>query len=616
MNRPLFPLLVACAWALVAVPFAPASALALDRPAAANTPTHAETLASLPTGMPLVPAESYAHSGPEGNYRVRKNGATWEVATLQATSPSWAIQLIGKTTAPVSRGDTGLLRFRARLTHTLHETGQGRIRVVVQRAGGDYQRSAAAGFDLTPEWTEFFVPVRFAGNYAAQEIGVFFGFGFHAQTVEVADVSLTHYGTAVAFADLPRTRITYQGSAPDAAWRNAALARIEKIRKGDLAVFVLDANGAPVTGAEVQVEMTRHHFEFGTAAPFSLLMDQTATGDNYRRALFSIFNAVGPENDLKWPFWVGDRDTHGQHKERTLAALRWLKEREIPVRGHVLIWPGQKRLPNFINALIGTPRQSEIPGHITRHMHEIADATAGYVSEWDVLNEPYSHHELMDMFGREIMADWFKTARAALGPDVPLYFNDWGNHDIAGDPIHLRHFIDTARFIMSKGGQIDGLGLQAHIGGVPPAPETLLATLDHYQKELGLPIRVTEYDFNTDDPQLNAAYTRDFLIAYFSHPLTVGFQFWGFWEKAHWRPQAALFDAEWRETPAGTATRELLRETWWTRAAGSSDASGRYATRGFHGRYTVRARLGERLVEAEVRHLPGTRPTTVYLVLP
>ncbi|MBC8010705.1 MAG: endo-1,4-beta-xylanase, partial [Burkholderiales bacterium] len=576
--------------------------------------------AALPAGTALVSPATFVPSGDASLYQLANTGAPdapiWQVATLRDTSPSWAIQLGGRTTAAVKKGDTGLLRFRGRVTRTLHETGQGQLRVVVQRVGGDFQRSATARFDLVPEWTEFFVPVRFANNYAAGEIGVYFGFGFSAQTVEIADVSLSHYGAAVAFADLPRTRVTYEGAAPDAAWRRDAFARIEQIRKGDLAVHVLDAAGRPVPTAAVTVEMQQHHFEFGTAAPFSLLMGNGPDSEPYRKALFSIFNAVGPENDLKWPFWAGDRDEHGEHRERTLAALRWLKERDIPVRGHVLVWPGQKRLPKAINARIGTPAQSEIPALITEHIRDITTATAGLVSEWDVLNEPFSHHELMDLFGREIMADWFKAARQHLGPGVPLYFNDWGNHDLVGDPIHLRHFIDTARFILANGGPIDGLGLQAHIGGTPPAPATLLATLDLYQKELGLPVRVTEFDFTTDDPQLHAAYTRDFLIAYFSHPSTAGIQFWGFWEKSHWRPQAALFDANWKETPAGTATRVLLRETWWTRAAGDTDAAGRYAARGFYGRYKVRATLGNRVVETEVRHLPGAAPTAVHLVLP
>jgi Beta-1,4-xylanase len=573
-----------------------------------------------PGGSPLISASEVSPLGKEELYKFKTIGPSsspvWEVVTLRDTSPAWAIQLVARSTAPVKKGDVALLRFRARVSHTEHETGQGQIRAVVQRAGGDFQRSATARFDLLPEWQDFFVPVRFASDYAAGEVGVYLGFGFHAQTVQVSDLALLHYGKKLAYEALPRTRVTYQGQAPDAPWRREAEARIEQIRKGDIAIEVVDADGRPVPAARVSVEMTRHHFEFGTAAPFSLLMSEGENGERFRETLFSIFNAVGPENDLKWPFWVGDRDNHGQHKERTLAALRWLKERDIPVRGHVFVWPAAKRLPKEIVALIGTPREKEIPGRVLEHIREISTATAGLVSEWDVLNEPFNHHQLMDLFGKEIMVDWFKTAREVLGPDVPLYFNDWGNHDLALDPVHLKHFIDTARFILDRGGPLDGLGLQCHIGGVPPSPESLLATLDHYQKELGLKVRATEFDFTTDDPELHAQYSRDFLIAYFSHPIVAGIQFWGFWEGAHWRPAAALYDKKWNERPAGTAVRTLIRDTWWTRASGETDVSGAYATRGFYGRYQVRATLDDREVEAELRHVPGASPTRLRLVLP
>ncbi len=574
-----------------------------------------------PGGVPLISTANVQGQGKSELYTLKTTGPasspTWEIATLRDTNPAWAIQLIARTTAPVKKGDIALLRFRARVSHTHHETGQGQIRAVVQRAGGDYQRSAMARFDLLPQWQDYHVPVRFASDYGAGEAGVYLGFGFHAQTVQITDLALLHYGTKIAYEDLPRTRVTYQGQSPDAAWRREAEARIERLRKGDIAIEVVDSAGRPLPAARVSVEMTRHHFEFGTAAPFSLLMSEGENGPRFRETLFSIFNAVGPENDLKWPFWAGDRDTHGQHRERTLAALRWLKEREIPVRGHVLVWASSKRLPKEIVSLIGTPRQKEIPERVLAHIRDIASATAGLVSEWDVLNEPYNNHELMDLFGKDIMVDWFKTAREVLGPDVPLYFNDWGNHDLALDPVHLKHFIDTARFIQSRGGPIDGLGLQCHIGGIPPAPESLLATLDHYQKELGLPVKATEFDFMTDDPQLHADYSRDFLIAYFSHPIVAGVQFWGFWEGAHWRPAAALYDRDWTERPAGTAVRTLIRDTWWTRAAGDTGADGRYSARGFYGRYQVRATLGDRTVEAELRHVPGaTGPTTLRLVLP
>lgn len=567
-------------------------------------------------GSSLIhPAQFHARGEPQ-TYAATSRGPTenptWEIATLRDTSPAWAIQLSTPSTRPVERDDVALVRFRGRLLHTLQESGQGKVRLVVQETGGNYERSGIRALDLTREWQEFFVPVRFPKSYAPGEVGLYFEFGYAAQTVEIGDISLMHYGKQVAYGDLPRTRVTYAGAEPDARWRQDALARIEQIRKGELAVTVTDTAGRPIPGATVRIQMQRHHFEFGTAVQLKLLLEDSPDADRYRDVLLSLFNAVGPENDLKWPAW----SKSSENREKTVQALHWLRSQGLPVRGHVLAWPGRRYLPKDIVALFGTERQNEIPALLRAHIRDVITATQGLLTEWDVLNEPYSNRDLMDLFGPEIMAEWFKIARALLGPSVPLYFNDWGNHDLYGDPNHFRHFIDTARYILAQGGPIDGLGLQCHIGGIPTAPETLLKTLDAYQKELGLPIRATEFDFTTDDPSLHAQYTRDFLIAYFSHPSVVGIQYWGFWEKAHWKPVASLYNADWSERPAGTATRQMIREVWWTHAEGRTDDAGRYSVRGFYGTYTIVATHNESRSERTLSHLPGNSPTSITLSLP
>ena len=70
------------------------------------------------------------------------------------------------------------------------------------------------------------------------------------------------------------------GSEPDAAWRKAAEARIEKIRKGDLTVLVKDAAGKPVPGAEVAVRMKKHAFLWGTAVSASAFSNGRMTPEN------------------------------------------------------------------------------------------------------------------------------------------------------------------------------------------------------------------------------------------------------------------------------------------------------------------------------------------------
>ena len=120
----------------------------------------------------------------------------------------------------------------------------------------------------------------------------------------------------------------------------------------------------------------------------------------------------------------------------------------------------------------------------------------------------------------------------------------------------------------------------------------------------------------TYDEELQADYTRDFLILCYSHPSVVGVQFWGFWAGAHWRPQAAMFREDWSERPAAGVYRDLVLNRWRTRAGGSTDAAGRLSLRGFHGDYAVTAVYQGRRVEQNFTLRPQPDPLRLNLVLP
>ena len=508
----------------------------------------------------------------------------WRIETRIDSSPSWAIEFKTPVTRAVARGDVGLLRFWARAVATSDESGVGFARLVVQKASPDYDKSIEGTHAVPTTWTEFFVPFTFGADYAANAAEVAFGFGFKRQTLELGGFDFVYYGRNVLIGTLPRTRPSYVGREASAAWRAAALARIEQLRKSDFTISVVDAAGRAVAGATVRVEQRKSAFQFGSALQMSRIVGDTADNRIYRQKVLELFNAASTENDLKWPPWIGEWGA-GYARTQTLAGLTWLKNHGFHVRGHVLVWPGWSNLPNAISALQRTAQQAEIPARTLAHIADVVGTTRDLVDEWDVLNEPYANHDLMDLFGPAIQVDWFKAARAAHAR-APLYLNDYSNHDAAVDAAHVAHFETTARYLKDQGAPIGGLGLQAHISANPNAPVNVLAVLDRYAA-LGLPIRITEFDIRTDDEELQADYTRDFLIAMYSHASVVGVQLWGFWEAAHWIPLAAMYRRDWSEKPNARAWKALVLDQWRTRASGTTDAQGGWRGRGFQGEYLV-----------------------------
>lgn len=575
---------------------------------------------SYPPGEALTGADAMAGwrltsgSGAATQVDVTGPGVTraWRIETRVDASPPWAIEFKAPVTRAVARGDVALLRFLARAVATSDESGAAFARLVVQKASPDYDKSLEGTHSLGSEWREFFVPFTFAGDYAAGAAEVAFGFGFKRQTVELGGFDFIYYGKTVPLASLPRTRSSYVGREAGAAWRTAALARIEQLRKGDFTVAVVDAEGRPVRGASVRVEQRKAAFQFGSALQMSRLVNDTAENRTYRQKVLELFNAGGPENDLKWPPWDGEWGA-AYARSQTLAGLTWMKQHGLHVRGHVLVWPGWNNLPAAIRALRGTGEQAEIPARTRAHIADVVSATRELVDEWDVLNEPYANHDLMDIFGPGIQADWFKAARAAH-PTAPLFLNDYSNHDAGLDAGHVAHFENTARFLKAEGAPIGGLGLQGHISANPSPPANVLAVLDRYAA-LGLAVRVTEFDINTDDEELQADYTRDFLIALFSHPAVVGVQSWGFWEGAHWIPRAAMYRRDWSEKPNAQAYKSLVLDAWRTRASGTTDADGRWRGRGFHGEYVVTVEHDGRTFEQVFSVTAGAGAGTVRVPL-
>ncbi len=312
----------------------------------------------------------------------------------------------------------------------------------------------------------------------------------------------------------------------------------------------------------------------------------------YRDTVVQLYNRVVFENDLKWPQW--DRV---ENRPANLSAIEWLQGQQIEIRGHCLVWPAWRHLPRDLEQL-----SSDLPAlreRVARHVTDEVTALRGKLTEFDVINEPYSNHDLMDLLGEDVMVDWFRLAHAA-DPELRLYINDYSILSGGGrDTAHQDHYEHTIRYLLNHGAPLQGIGLQAHFGSDLTPPPQLLTVLDRFAA-FGLPLQITEHDIDITDEELQADYTRDFLTTVFSHPAVEGVLTWGFWEGRHWRPNGAYFRRDWSVTPAGQVWQELVLNEWWTGEEGRSDAQGRYHVRGFLGEYQVSVEH-----DGQLRELPA-----------
>lgn len=602
----------------VALPvFAPSARCgSQDRPAATGAPAVPKPIPA--GGVSLLPADALSALALVGQTqavektRVPVSGQPFSEALRLQTRPDarfatpYAAQIQASATGPVKKGDVLFAAFFVRtVAGGQAETGEGQTEFVFERGSEPFTKAASVGVQAPRDaWREITVPFVAGKDLPTGAAHVSFRLGYPNQTLEIGGVRLLNYENRVALSDLPRSRATYAGREPNAAWRSAAQARIRQIRMADLAVRVVDARGRPVPGATVAVRMKRHAFPFGSAVAADMLLGDGPDPRRYQEMVPKLFNRVVMENDLKWPQW----ESNPERAKRGVARLR---ERNIEVRGHNLVWPGWRWLPADIRTLAGD--KAALAKRVRDHITGEASALRGQLVEWDVVNEPFANHDLQDILGRDSLVEWFRLARQA-DPKPILFLNDYPPLDggLVGNA-HLDNFEQTIRFLKDGGAPLGGIGFQGHFGGSVVPPARVVAGLDRFGK-FNLPIAITEFDINTNDDELQADYLRDFYSAAFSHPAVNQIILWGFWEGRHWLPDAALWRRDWTIKPSGQAYQDLVFRTWWTNADGKTNASGAYAVRGFLGDYDVNVSANGKTITVPVRLARGARaPLTIML---
>ena len=499
------------------------------------------------------------------------------VGTLQRPANTYNIQLNVPTSVAISSNDALQATFYLRRISPTN--GDAFTTFICERAGPPYEKSAARTFNEgSGDWQRFRYAFAATTNYSAGQAQINFPLGFDPQVIEIGGVAVTNYFNTVAVTNLA-SDVTYSGRATNAAWRTAAAARIDQLRKADLTVLVQDERGVALPGVDVSVRMKRHAFSFGSAVDGSTLLGTGLTNDLYRGVITQWFNKVVLENDLKWPDYAAN-------PQRASNSVKWLRDRGIEVRGHNLIWPAWQWMPGSVVALSNNP--PALRASVSNRVASASAAFTGQLSDWDVINEPYSEHDVMDVLGNAEMIEWLKIAKTN-DPLAKLYVNDYGNlEEVGTNTAHQIGFYNILSYLITNGAPVEGIGLQGHFGSFLSPPEQILALLDRYGS-FGRPVMVTEFDVNTTDTSAQADYTRDFLTLAFSHPSVNGVLMWGFWEGRHWLPNAALFRSDWSIKPNGTAWTNQTFGQWWTSSNGVSAADGRLSVRGFKGDYDVEA---------------------------
>ena len=499
-------------------------------------------------------------------------------------------------TNPITTGERLVLVFWGKGISSEND-GYGFGKVIIERAGPPYEQELNVIIPFTNGWQQYMLPFETATSYDAGEFQFSLQLGYEVQELEIAGIALLNYSTVYPLEQLPQKNFNdyYNGIEANAAWRTDAAARIEQHRKSNLTLQIVDSLGNPLENATIDLAMQCHEFAFGSAVVSAFFAGNSAQNQAYEDKITNLdgqghgFNMIVFENDLKWDAWEETWSGTIPEKEN---AINWLRNKDIRVRGHALVWPGWQWMPDDMETNQNDPAYliNRVDGHLQNILGNPTINTE--VEEWDVLNEITVNRDLENALagyqnyttGREVYPEIFNTT-ANLDPDTKLYINDYMT--ITSGGLETNRYNQYKNFLteLTTATNIDGIGFQSHIGSFPVSPQKVYDILEDFHLSYGKEMKITEFDMLGVNASINYEYMRDFMTISFSHPSVNGFLMWGFWDGAHWLDNAPMFDENWNLKPGGQAFIDLVFNEWWTDETSNTDTQGESTIRGFRGKY-------------------------------
>ena len=386
---------------------------------------------------------------------------------------------------------------------------------------------------------------------------------------------------------------TEGGSPPEAAQTRedetiaATRAAIEKRRKADAKVRIVDAGGQPLSGVQVSVEQTAHEFLFGGNIYMFDRCKDGAENAAYKKRFAEMFNyaTVG----FYWRWYEPEQGK--PHYEYTDKVVAWCREHGIRMKGHPLLWGEEAGVPPWSQ---GQPS----PEIQRQRVEDVIGRYKGKINFWEVVNEP-AH-----VTGVKIDQP-YRWARQA-DPRAYLIVNDY--HVLAdGYPPFFR-LLTAAK---QSGVPFDGIGIQSHDPLTMRFPlDRVQEILDHYAA-LGKELHITEFTPTSAGKKItgrrggvwNEAAQADYAVKFyrvcFAHPAVRAITWWDLSDQGSWLPGGGMLRADLSPKPVYQRLRQLIHGEWKTRASGVTDAAGRFDFRGFLGMYRLVLDVHGRKVERQ-----------------
>jgi len=366
---------------------------------------------------------------------------------------------------------------------------------------------------------------------------------------------------------------------------------IEKYRKTDVKLRIVDPAGQPLRGMKISVEQTSHDFLFGcNIYGFDTLRNESQNAI-YKDRFKEMFNyaTVG----FYWQSYEPERGK--PNYGYTDKVVRWCRENGIRMKGHPLLWGHPAGIPRWSHGQPSADIQRQ-------RIHDIMHRYGDRIEFWEVVNEA-AHLPEPKIDGP------YRWARQ-IYPRAYLIINDYAIMSDGGPGVFK--LLTGAK---QNGVPFDGIGIQAHEPATMRFPlDRVHEILDQYAS-LGKQLHITEFTPTSSGKRMTGPYCEgvwdeaaqaDYAVKFyrtcFARPALRAITWWDLCDASSWLPGGGMLRADMSPKPVYEQLKRLIHQEWTTRLSTQTDAEGRCTFRGFYGKYRI------------VLDVPGHREPHVFQV--
>lgn len=398
-------------------------------------------------------------------------------------------------------------------------------------------------------------------------------------------------------------------------------ADIQRHRKGWAQLEIVDKAGNPVPDAVVEVNLSRHDFQFGCNLFLLDEIKDPVKNQIYKDRYAQCFNQA------TLPFyWDGLEPEEGKLRftkdspplyRRPVPDLcvEWCRENGITPKAHCL---------NYHNETPAWVPQESGPywKALERRYSQLAERYADQIHGWEVTNETIRFHSHKNFsrgttpfYDRDFVERSFCMAEKYF-PHNELIINEahfavWGEN-FKED--RSNYYLQIERALL-KGARIDTIGLQFHMFFPREReleetkayydPYTIFGLMDRYA-DFGKPLQITEitvpaYSEDPEDEAIQAELTTWLYKMWFSHPNMETITYWNLMDGFAWSEDnipgnmtsgenayyGGLLRYDGTPKPVYHALYDLIHKQWHTQEKLTTDSCGSGAFHGFYGTYDV-----------------------------